>query len=901
MSLVAGTKLGPYEIVAPLGAGGMGEVYRARDPRLGREVAIKVLPQHLSANPETRARFEREAKTVSSLNHPHICTLYDVGREGDTDYLVLELIDGETLAARLSRGPLPTAEVLRIGAQVADALDRAHRAGVIHRDLKPANVMLTKSGAKLMDFGLARAAPVAAAPGSSSVTMSVHTPSPTIAGPLTAEGTIVGTFQYMAPEQLEGAEADARSDLWALGCLLHEMATGKAAFTGRSAASLISAILSSEPVPVSQAAPLSPPALDRLVGACLAKDPADRVQSAHDVRLQLTWMAEAGGSSASGMFAAAPGAKPRAATSAWGAWFPRLALAVGVLGIVAAAFMVTRLRGGDVTPLVLEVPVPADLRLSDFSVGSTLSPDGTSVLAVGRKGAGGSGLWLWRLESPDPIEVPGGEDAFAPTWAPDGRSFAFSGRGGDALYRMPVGGGSPTKISPMTDCRGIAWGAKDVILYAPTAAGPLFRVPAAGGTPVQATTLDASRGEASHRFPSFLPDGEHFLFATLPPGPRGFAIQVGSLGSKKVKHVLDADCAPIWAEPGYLIFVQNGKIMAQRFDTGRLEMIGERIPLADASAPSDLTSERVATASRDGRLLYSVVAPRLTHLEWLSRSGASLGTIAVPEGDWELQALSPDQRFALATRDHDLWRVDLERAVATRLLRNFEPPLALSPTGDRIALAQGGQGSDHVHLVSSGGSGAEDSVRTVPALFQEVADWSPDGRSLMVAILGRPDSKGEDTTWDLWTVPLDGTGPPRPYLATGAVERRARISPDGKWALCFSTAEGQIELFIDSYPVPGRRTQVFSNEPDRAAGARWGPGGREVLYSDAEGYQVSLPIEFTGDEVRAGRPVRLFRVPPGITSLRTQDGQRFLISQTSGSAAGPVLRMVFHWPELLKQ
>ena len=287
MTLPAGTKLGPYEIVAPLGAGGMGEVYRAKDTRLGREVAIKVLPQHLSSNPEIRARFEREAKTVSSLNHPHICTLYDVGREGDTDYLVMELIEGETLAARLTKGALPLADVLKFGGQVADALDRAHRAGVMHRDLKPGNVMLTKSGAKLMDFGLARASGLG--------TTSELTSSPTIAGPLTAEGTILGTFQYMAPEQLEGQESDSRADLWALGCVLYEMATGRRAFDGKSQASLIAAVMHTQPAPVSQVSSMSPPALDSLVAACLAKDPADRIQSAHDVKLQLSWIA-AGGS-----------------------------------------------------------------------------------------------------------------------------------------------------------------------------------------------------------------------------------------------------------------------------------------------------------------------------------------------------------------------------------------------------------------------------------------------------------------------------------------------------------------------------------------------------------------------------------------------------------------------------
>src|SRR5215510_2197689 len=285
MPLAAGTRLGPYEVVAPLGAGGMGEVFRAKDTRLGRDVAIKVLPQHLSANPEVRTRFEREAKTVSSLNHPNICTLFDVGREGDTDYLVMELVDGETLAQRLARGALPSADVLKLAAQIADALSRAHRAGVIHRDLKPGNVMLTRSGCKLMDFGLARATGLAG-PGGSGLTVALSQ-SPTMGAPLTAEGTIVGTFQYMAPEQLEGKEADARSDLWALGCVLYEMATGKRAFEGASQASLISAIMKDEPTPVSQVAPLSPASLDGLIQACLAKSPEDRLQTAHDAKLQL--------------------------------------------------------------------------------------------------------------------------------------------------------------------------------------------------------------------------------------------------------------------------------------------------------------------------------------------------------------------------------------------------------------------------------------------------------------------------------------------------------------------------------------------------------------------------------------------------------------------------------------
>ncbi|MCC6652869.1 MAG: serine/threonine protein kinase, partial [Candidatus Eisenbacteria bacterium] len=339
MSLSAGTKLGPYEIVAPLGAGGMGEVYRARDTRLGRDVAVKVLPQHLSANADVRARFEREAKTVSSLNHPNICTLFDVGREGETDYLVMELVEGDTLSQRLLKGALPMADVLRLGAQIADALDRAHRAGVVHRDLKPGNVMVTKSGAKLMDFGLARATTATGPVSGSGATMAALTQHPTVASPLTAEGAIVGTFQYMSPEQLEGREADSRSDLWALGCVLYEMATGKRAFEGRSQASLITAIMGSQPAPLAALAPMSPPALERVVNALLSKDADDRIQTAHDVKLQLGWISEPGSSSASGALGAsgvgvaglpAVRAKSRDMASLAG-------YVIGALGLIAAA------------------------------------------------------------------------------------------------------------------------------------------------------------------------------------------------------------------------------------------------------------------------------------------------------------------------------------------------------------------------------------------------------------------------------------------------------------------------------------------------------------------------------------------------------------------------------------
>ncbi|HEX5131053.1 MAG TPA: serine/threonine-protein kinase, partial [Candidatus Krumholzibacteria bacterium] len=405
MNLTPGTRFGPYEILSPLGAGGMGEVYRARDTRLGRDVAIKVLPEHLSAHPEVRARFEREAKTVSALNHPNICTLFDVGREGDVDFIVMELIDGETLATRLQKGPLPINEVLRIGSEIADALDQAHRAGVVHRDLKPGNVMLTRAGAKLMDFGLARATGMTGTGKDSGVTIGALTQSPTMAQPLTAEGTIVGTFQYMAPEQLEGKEAGAGADIWAYGCVLYEMATGKRAFQGNSQASLITSIMGTQPAPISQVAPMTPPALDRLVTACIAKDPADRLQSAHDIKLQISWITEGG--SQAGVPKPVSARRKSRERLAW------IVAAVAVLAAGALAFVATRPR--PVAPSVHAYLQPPKGVLFSSSIDKPLplaiSPDGTTIAFCARDGEGPDKLWVRSLGGDDAHALPGTEGA----------------------------------------------------------------------------------------------------------------------------------------------------------------------------------------------------------------------------------------------------------------------------------------------------------------------------------------------------------------------------------------------------------------------------------------------------------------------------------------------------------
>ena len=897
MPLTPGTRLGPYEIVAPLGAGGMGEVYRARDSRLGREVAVKVLPQHLTAHPEPRARCEREARSVSSLNHPHICTLHDVGREGDTDYLVMELVDGETLAQRLLKGPIPAPDVLRFGAQIADALDRAHRAGVVHRDLKPGNVMLTRSGAKLMDFGLARTTGLAGA-GSQGMSHSAMTTSPTVAQALTTEGSIVGTFQYMSPEQLEGGEADARSDLWALGCVLYEMATGRRAFDGRSQASLITAIMGSDPAPLSLIAPMSPPALERVVNACLAKDPADRIQSAHDVKLQLGWISEPASTSGVASGVHAPAAKPLRTSSR-----ERWSLAVGLLGLMVAAVAGGVLLARRSPVVVTEVPAPSDLQLSGYWSAAAISPDGSMVAGVATRRSDAQLLWLWHLDSATPVAMPGTEGAFFVSWSPDGRSIGYASMSAKGVFRVAASGGSPTKLAELSDGRGLSWGRKNVIVYAPAPSGPLMKVSASGGTPEPATALDASRGEAGHRFPSFLPDGEHFLFVVMPPGPHGFTIRVGSLGSTRSQPLMTAESGASYVAPGYLVFVQNGKLTAQRFDAGGMKLVGERFTLDDAPIVSDMDAETVGSASRDGRLLYLVSRPADARLEWLDRTGASRGVIALPEGDWAPQSISPDQTSALATRDGDLWRVDLQRAVPARLMRGVNPTESAvwSPDGQRVAATDREAGHEVIRLLNAGGSGAADSVTTVPALFTEAMSWAPDGQTLLISVLGRL-AHGADVSgsWDLWTVPLDG-GPAKPYLATPAFERLGKLSPDGRWAACVSRFEGKIDLFIDSYPVPGHRVQLFTGEPQRDIRVMWGRQGRELLYSNIANELVSVPLTVSGAELRAGEPAPVFKIPDDVGAMRTRDGERFLVMRQNQASPGPSLRLVQNWTGLARK
>jgi Tol biopolymer transport system component len=873
--LAAGTTLGPYQIIAPIGAGGMGEVYRAHDSRLGRDVAIKVLSPHLAAAPEVRARFEREARTISQLSHPHICTLHDIGHKDGIDYLVMELVEGETLAHRLERGPLPVAEVLTLGTQIADALDRAHRAGVVHRDLKPGNVMLTKSGAKLMDFGLARAAGLAAAPG-------VLTESPTVSRPLTAEGTIVGTFQYMAPEQLEGKEADARSDLWALGCVLYEMATGRRAFEGKSQASLIAAIIEREPTPPSQLMPLLPPALDRVVQQCLTKDRDERIQTAHDVKLQLQWIAEAG--SQAGVPTPVAARRRSRERLAW-----IVALAAGVAAIALGGVLLLR-----------HVPEPAGAR---FSIGPEagalnirwprLSPDGRLLAYLASDSARVTRIWIRPVGAFAATPLPGTENAGRPFWSPDSRSLAFVS-GDRQMKRIAVGGGPAQLVGELTRGADGCWGARGVILFDGALTDSIRQIPADGGEVTPATRIDRARGELYHAWPTFLPDGKRFLFLAGRSGIQASMLKLGRLGSLESKEIGPIPSRVEYSPSGHLLYVQDGTLMARPFDAATARFTGGPFPVAEgALAVGDLAHISV---SNTGAIAYGVGAGGdQAVLTFVDRNGRTLSQLGAPAA-YGNPVLSPDgTRAAYELPDPsrlsaDIWVRDLRRGIAARVTFDGAVWPTWSPDGKRLAYSTTGGGAYAVLARASDGTGSVDTLyrSNVPA---GPTCWSADGKSLF---LGRYDSY-----YQLWVMP------PIPGAKATCVQQtrfndfNAQLSPDGRW-LAYSTNEtGRMEVFVQAYPGPGGKWRIST----AGGGApRWRADGRELFYRGPEGALMAVPIRAEGMGLDAGTPVILFqRRSPGAFPFRSSydaspDGQRFLVNALMDDrGGGGAINVVIGW------
>ncbi len=885
MSLAAGTRLGPYEILSPLGAGGMGEVFRARDTRLGRDVAVKVLPQHLSANAEVRARFEREAKTVSSLNHPNICTLFDVGREGETDYLVMELVEGGTLAQRLQQGALPAAEVLRIGVQVADALDRAHRAGVIHRDLKPGNIMLTKSGAKLMDFGLARATGMAGSVSGSGTTMAALTQSPTVAQPLTAEGTIIGTFQYMAPEQLEGREADARSDLWALGCVLFEMATGRRAFDGPSQASLIAAIMHVQPQPLSQAAPALPPALDRLVSACLAKDPADRVQSAHDMKLQLAWMAEGVDSN----FASAAPALPLARRRRW--LVPALlALALVVVAVVVTTMLARQQASG------ADAPQRFVLGSSDLTPSCTpmVSPDGASVVFSVRED--GKTRIVRRMLSTFEVQpIAGTEDGYAPFFSADGRWMGFLTT--TAIRKVPIEGGTAQTIVNTPRVDAADWGRDDWVYFTPRSGGTdgrtaLARVSALGGPIEVVAQLDTASNEREAWLPEILPDGKTVLVSIQSSSATPWRIVAFRMGGFR-QVVLETGWLPRYAGNGHLLYVdsESDAVLAAPFDAGKLKFTG----------PAMAVTERAATnhaydVSEKGVLVYvpTTGAGAGEEVGWIDRRGVYTPLMET-RADWMQPRVSPDGKRVLLRKSGtncELWVYDMGRGQLSRVAPDSDNHDAVwSPDGRSIAYLQS---SAPVRMLSLSVEGPRE-VRTLAEGLDSGSpeSWSVGGDLLAYTVTGRT------TGSDIWVRSMR-EGAAKPFLATQFRETSPAVSPDGRWIAYSSDEAGPPQIFIRPHPDTGVSWQVSS---DGGVGPLWSRDGRELHF--VSGTKMMTARIETEPAIRVGIPTVLFDGGFGVNRARDYDvapDGRFVVLRRSGEASQMrELRVVLHWRAALKE
>jgi Tol biopolymer transport system component len=866
MALAVGTKLGSYEILTPIGAGGMAEVWKARDSRLDRIVAIKV------ANEKFTERFEREARAVAALNHPNICTLHDVG----PNYLVMEYIEGSPL-----RGPLPLEKAIEYSGQILDALDAAHRKGITHRDLKPANILVTKRGIKLLDFGLAKQ------------TVRLGEDEPTKV--LTDQGQIIGTLQYMSPEQLQGKEADPRSDLFSFGCVLYEMLTGKRAFEGSSSASVIAAILEREPAPLN----LSPP-LERVIKKSLAKDPEERFQTARDLKTALLWAAEP---------------QPDGIVIRRGRWQWQVAVAVALALGIGAAWGIAHLPKPVTTvegPLRLEINPPegGQFLLGVNIGGFALSPDGkTAAFVAGVNGT--TALWVRPLDGATAWLLPGTEGAASPFWSPDSKTLAFWAV--DKLQRVELAGGTPLTICDLSGTiLGAVWGEDAYIIFG-TLSGGLLRVPARGGTPLPLTALDAPRNEVAPRWPQILPGGR-FLYQILSGKGYGSGVYASALAKPTERvQLVTTPTGAVYAPGGdgknYLLWLRGGALVAQELDVNALKLLGEPRPVADPVGRAGVNGKIFVAASANGLLLYSATSA-LSQFKWFDRTGKLLGIVG-DRAQYEMFRMSPDGRRVavslLKQNGADLWLTDVERGVASRFTAglgvNYFP--VWSPDSMHIVFSSslGGVAQDFFRKEVNG-EGNGELLRSNERIGNPM-DWSRDGHWLLYFDLA------PGTQRDMWVLPVTPDGKPvagaqpKPYLKTPASEWQGRFSPESnpRWVAYQSDESGRYEVYINSFPEARSRTRIST-----AGGTypQWGPGGRELFYLSPENKLMAVSIKLGADSVEASVPRELFTLPAFDNGLDSPydvapDGMRFLVRATPQQQAGQPLTLIVNWPALLKK
>ena len=880
MALTSGTKLGPYEIQSPLGAGGMGEVYRARDVRLDRTVAVKVLASHLSSSPELKQRMEREARAISSLNHPHICHLYDIGSQDGTDYLVMEFLEGETLAERLRKGALPLSEILKIGMAVAEALAVAHRHGIVHRDLKPGNIMLTKGGAKLMDFGLAKSAAAGAPGGASSApllsaarTMSQASP----VSPLTTAGTMIGTIQYMSPEQIEGKEADARSDLFALGGVLYEMVIGARPFEGKSQISVASAILEKEPESISALQPLTPAAFEHIVTGCLAKNPDDRIQSAQDIALQLKWIAQSGAPVVN------PTKKERNNRELL-AW-----LIAGLLALLLIASLFLRGSKGTEPTTYFSAPLPFAAR------DAAVSPNGHTVAIVGhREAERNNALWIYEPGSQESTSVANTEGASFPFWSPDGQSIGFFADG--KLKKLSLAGGPVQTLCDAQTGRGGTWNKDGVIIFTPSGhlGVGLYRISASGGTPTQITVPDKNLNEDSHRWPQFLPDGIHYLYSAIHlSGRRDLSsVFVGALNSNEKRLVTKASANVAYIAP-YLLFYRDQTLFGQHFDTKTSQLAGEPIPILTDVQYSPRISRAVFAASNTHLLVAQKAGDTgASQFLWFNRQGQEIGTPLKP-GIYGNMMLSPNGKTVAsdttdpASQNTDIWTYELDTQSAKRL--TFDPAIdsvpIWSPDGTRMVFASNRGVIFDLYLKDTNGAQEEKSIpQDGPDRFP--SDWSRDGKYVLY-----------ERGTDLWLVTIPELRATQ-FLKSSSTLKNGQFSPDGKWVAYSSNESGRWEVYVTSFPEAHGKWQVSNAGGDQP---RWRSDGKELFYLGPDSRMMAVPVK-TGANFDAGTPTALFQANPRelvATSEQfsydvSKDGQKFLINTQLKTGMAP-MSVILNW------
>ena len=872
----------------------MGEVYRARDTRLDRTVAIKVLPAALAADVQFRERFDREAKAISQLDHPHICALYDVGEGDGTAYLVMQHLEGETLAARVERGPLPTADALRIGIEIGGALDAAHRAGIVHRDLKPGNVMMTKAGAKLLDFGLAKTG----VPPMSGAGVSMM---PTTPQNITAQGTILGTFQYMAPEQLEGLESDSRTDIFAFGALLYEMLTGRKAFAAKSHAGLISAIMSVAPPPVSAVHSTTPPAVDRLIARCLAKDPDARWQSAADLVFELRSIVDDLDRPTAPSSSSVRSSRPvsRATPYGWIAATAVFAIAASVLAVIAMR------RPASPPPVTRFDVLPQSRQHFGTPPGlMSLSPDGRRI-AYFTQGNPGAILWIHSFDTGTAKSIPGTENGWHPFWSPDGRSIGFVV--GSRLKRVDIDGGAPRTLADTNGERG-AWSSKDVILFT-GADGRLYQIPAAGGEARAVTELDKQREESAHAWPLFLHDGKRFIYSARSSKASERALYLASLDAPGRTRLVDA-FSSVELGPGYLLYVTKGTLVAQPFDEKVGRFAGDAVPLAENIDFNPSNGRAAASASATGVLAFRSAGTSAGKLVWVDRSGRlvdTIGTVTPPTatvGNWP--RLSPDGKQAALVqtdvqRNDDVWQIDLSRKIPLRFTFDAaaENSPVWSPDGRWIAFSSTRRGHADIYRKASGGVGTEE------LLFESAADktptdWSPDGNVLLFTSAAGTSADARNS--DVFALPLEGDRKPYPVIHSSAEDELARFSPDGRWILYESEESGSDHVYVQPFPPTGAKWQLSS--VTGGFSPRWSPDGKEIFFLDGNWHVTSVAVQTIAGRLEPAVPRDLFQatiVGAVFAFDVSRDGQRFLVVSKTEDAIDAPLTVMLNWTAALKK